>query len=354
MKKVIRLIIKLILLLILLAALFFGVLTVLEYKPADDEVLEVSGGSDQLIKAGDTVSVAIWNIGYCALGDNADFFMDGGDGVITATEERTVSNLEGVKDWLASGNFDIIALQEIDIKSRRSYCINEYASMQDSLAEYNSVFANNYKAAFVPFPIPPLGRIDSGIATFSRYSIDEAHRLSLPCPFSWPVRTCNLKRCLEVNRIPIDGSDRYLVVINLHLEAYDSGEGKNAQTNRLLEVLNSEYEQGNYVIALGDFNQLFTNVDASAYPVDEAKWAPGTIDSTMFGKEWQLLMDNSTPTCRSLDQPLEGADKETFQYYLIDGAIASDNIDVQSIRTNDLGFVNSDHNPVSLKLKLEK
>ena len=40
----------------------------------------------------------------------------------------------------------------------------------------------------------------------------------------------NLKRCLLIERLPIENSDKELVLINLHLEAYDEGEGKAKQT----------------------------------------------------------------------------------------------------------------------------
>ena len=88
--------------------------------------------------------------------------------------------------------------------------------------------------------------------------------MSLPCPFSYPIRLANLKRCLLVNRIPIEGSDKELVVINLHLEAYDDGAGKEAQTRMLAQLLREETEKGNYVIAGGDFNQTLDTVDLLA------------------------------------------------------------------------------------------
>ena len=53
------------------------------------------------------------------------------------------------------------------------------------------------------------------------------------------------------------GSDREPVLVNLHLEAYDDGEGKIAQTNQLRDYIEDEYAKGNYVIAGGDFNQVF-------------------------------------------------------------------------------------------------
>ena len=69
--------------------------------------------------------------------------------------------------------------------------------------------------------------------------------------------------------------------------------------------------------------------------------------------DWQFMMDNSVPTCRSLDQPLEGADRDNFLYYLIDGFIVSGNIEVESCETQDFGFVSTDHNPVLMKVTLK-
>lgn len=65
-------------------------------------------------------------------------------------------------------------------------------------------------------------------------------------------------------------------------------------------------------------------------------------------------MDQQVPTCRSLDQPYAGADPDTFQYYMIDGFIISDNLSVQTLETQDYGFTASDHNPVLLELTLKE
>ena len=75
-----------------------------------------------------------------------------------------------------------------------------------------------------------------------------------------------------INRIPIAGTNHELVLVNLHLEAYDDGEGKKAQTQMLQTILQKESDAGNYVIAGGDFNQTFSNTDISAFPVFAGKW----------------------------------------------------------------------------------
>ena len=92
-------------------------------------------------------------------------------------------------------------------------------------------------------------RVNSGLVTFTDYGVSEASRISLPESFSWPVKTCNLKRCMLEARIPVEGTDRELVLINFHLEAYDSGEGKEAQSRILAEKLKEEYAKGNYAVS---------------------------------------------------------------------------------------------------------
>ena len=49
-----------------------------------------------------------------------------------------------------------------------------------------------------------------------------------------------------------------------------------------------------------------------------------------FEPDFTCCMDASVPTCRYLNRPYAGADKDTFQYYMIDGFIVSDNITVNS------------------------
>jgi len=344
------LLIVVIVLLVLVAGLLVW-MTAVEYRPQDQETVTVEslGGEAKALAVGDSINIVAWNLGYGALGDNADFFMDGGSMVYTADEARVKTNLDAIVSEIVSQNADIVLLQEIDLNSSRSYHIDETAYF-DNLGYNNMAFANNFKVAYFPFPIPPYGAIDSGIATYSSYATASAERIQLPCPFSWPVRTINLKRCLLVTRIPVEGG-KELVIVNLHLEAYDDGEGKAAQAQMLMDILNEETAKGNYVIAGGDFNQSFSNVQNN-YPVFPEQWQPAYMDVSPFEADWQFIMNNEIPTCRSLYTPLAGNDPDSLQYYMIDGFIVSSNITVNSYEITDLGFANSDHNPQTLNITL--
>ena len=352
MKKLLKIIGIILLALVLLVVLALGVLTIAEYRPPAEETIVEDHDAVPVLETGTSISIVSWNCGYGALGDNADFFMDGGSSVYTADKDRVGSNLEGIRDTLIELNPDIILLQEVDRNSSRSYGTDECTILHEAMPGGYDAFAYNFHSLYVPYPLPPIGHVESGLYTMSKAEAEFAERVSLPVPFSWPVRIVNLKRCLLVSRYPLKDSDRDLVVVNLHLEAYDNGEGKIAQTRQLAAFMQAEYEKGNYVIAGGDFNQRFTNIDQSAYPVYEGMWQPGAIEASDFGGDFTLLMDPSAPTCRSLDKAFTGQSREGFQFYLIDGFIVSPNVRVDKIETLEKNFVYSDHNPVRLQFTL--
>lgn len=354
MKKVLKLVGIILAAVVALVLLFVLAATVAEYRPADTEAVAPTGaGTADAVSPGQTLRVLSWNMGYGGLSETADFFMDGGSGVRTQDRAQVAENVQAAIDLIAAEDADIVYLQEVDRNSTRSWHINELATISGAAAGYQSAFANNFRVMYMPFPLPPYGHIDSGICTLSRYNAADAARIQLPCPFSWPVSTLNLKRCLLVERIPVEGSDRELVLINLHLEAYDSGEGKIAQTKMLAELMQAEVDKGNYVIAGGDFNQSFSSVDTSMYPLQgNGLWECGEIDTTAFSSDWQFLMDTTHPTCRSLDRPYDRGDAD-FQFYMIDGFVVSSNVKVDSMETIDLDFVNSDHNPIRMTVTLE-
>lgn len=332
---------------VLCLVLFVAYLSVTEYRPEarqTAEWLQISDEADEV--AGGQMTVYTWNIGYAGLDATADFFMDGGSKV-NPDEENVEQNLAAIGEFIASQPADAWLLQEVDVNSARTGYVNELTSISEA---YHGSFAlaYNYKCSFVPIPLPPIGKIESGIATFTDSCVNGLpERIALPCPFSWPVSTANLKRCLLVTRLAVEGSSKEVVLVNLHLEAYDDGEGKIAQTKLLMDILQQEYELGNYVIAGGDFNQVFPG-SLETYTVADDVWTPGILEESALPEGFKYAFDDSIASCRLLDRPLS----EDSQLYVIDGFIVSPNVQVDLVETVNLGFANSDHNPVKLQITL--
>jgi endonuclease/exonuclease/phosphatase family metal-dependent hydrolase len=306
----------------------------------------VTGDAKRSIRAGDSLALISYNIGYGALGAGQDFFMDGGEMVRPDSKDVILENMAGIREFLANTPADVYLIQEVDIKARRSFYVDQMSQLIET-TQKNAAFAYNFKSLFTPFPIPPIGKAESGLLTLTDLEIHSAERISLPVPFSWPISMFNLKRCLLLQRIP--AGQQELVLINLHLEAYDDGEGKKEQMAMLMDLLIEEYEKGNYVIAGGDFNHIFPG---SAYPdVYPDLWIPGELEESILPDGWQFAFDKEVPSCRLLNKPFNGNYHET-QLFVIDGFIISPNIRLDSVRTIDLSFEHADHQPVMLHVTL--
>ena len=160
--KILRFLLSMFLLAAILFAGLLEYLTLTEYRPQEREHVAVSPWPGDPIYPGVSLKVMTWNCGYGALGDNADFFMDGGKRVMTADRERVRSNLAGIEQTTAQLQPDVCFLQEVDRDSTRSFHIDELIGINNTLMEdyeldYIPAFAYNYDVEFVPFPIPPIG-----------------------------------------------------------------------------------------------------------------------------------------------------------------------------------------------------
>ena len=344
-------------LVILAAAVFFGILTIAEYRPAEIEKPEIQSHAGSVFtcpSVGVPFSMLIWNIGYASLDESQDFFMDGGKGVRPASDENVRRNLAGIRETITGADCEVVLIQEADIASKRSYFFDQRAYLTEHFSG-SSVFAHNFRCILVPVPFPEfIGRVSSGLLTLNRFQTVEALRLSLPNPFSWPERIANLKRCLLVSRVPLEDSDAELVIVNLHLEAYDASGGREAQTKVLVDFLYREYEKGNYCIAGGDFNQNFPDIDPQRFAVkNRGYFVPGTLSPSLLAEGWRYAADTQTPTSRLNNEPYCG-DNEKTQLYVIDGFILSPNVELLEVETFNLEFKHSDHNPVKIRAALKE
>ncbi|HKL58465.1 MAG TPA: endonuclease/exonuclease/phosphatase family protein [Sphaerochaeta sp.] len=334
--------------LLVIIGLFLGGMTLLEYRPKDRETLSTIGTASSIqVETKKEYSITSFNIGYGALGETEDFFMDGGKTIRPKDKALVENNLKHIKEKLVELDSDFLVIQEVDEDSKRSHNINQVEELL--LNNMAGSFAYNFKVPYVPFPFPPIGKVNSGLLSMAKYAIKDSERVSLPNPFSWPLRTANLKRAMLVTRYPIQDKGKYLVVINFHLEAYDSGEGKIAQTKLLSEIISKEYEKGNYVIAGGDWNQTLVK-DLQADPTLLTEWTAPTVAWDSLPK-WEMGVDAKTPTNRSLIRPYIG-NKDKLAKFFIDGFIVSPNIQILDTKVAAMDFKYSDHEPVQMRFVL--
>ncbi len=344
---------KLLLLLILLAvASLVGLIvyaTITWYNPPAQLELARSSVPDT-IRCDTVLSVISWNIGFAGLGDDMDFFYDGGKEV-RSSKERTILNMDSISHFLGGHRkASFILLQEVDLDSKRSYYINQKDILDNHLG-LSSVLAPNYVADFVPVPpLSPMGKVNSGIWSAGSFQAISTTRYGYPGLFGWPSRLFNLRRCMLVNRYPTENG-RQLVVINSHLSAFDDGSLKKQEMEFLRDFVSREYSGGNYVLVGGDWNQSPQGFLLTAFGANyqsESFILSNIADDFMPG-EWKWAFDPKSPTNRYLNEVYTPG--KTFRC-LIDFFLVSPNIEVVSNKTYDLKFRNSDHNPIQMDFKL--
>jgi len=326
--------------------LIYGTIT--DFKPAPSEILPVENG--QTAKAEDsTFTFLSWNIGYGGLGAKDDFFYDGGKTSISP-EKNVKENLEGIKKFLQSkAETDFILLQEVDRNSKRSYYNDELKHISVYLPNHSYAYAKNYVVDFVPVPyLSPMGKVDAGLGSYSKYRVEEAMRYQLPGSFPWPQRIYFLDRCILTQRVKLANS-KELIVVNLHNSAYDeTGELKALELAYIKAFLLKEFEKGNYIVVGGDWNQTPPGWNNRTYTKAGDDYVPANI-SKDFLPDWQWAYDASSPTNRNLKAAYN---KETTSCTVIDFFLVSPNLKIESIATEDMQFTFSDHQPVELRVKL--
>ncbi len=335
----------------LLFGLYLLVLTVTDLNHEPIETLAIEQKNDLKLDESAEFTVTTFNIGYAGLDAKQDFFMDGGTKSRSSSLEQTQINHDASTSFLTATASDFIFLQEVDLKASRSFKINEYEHIKKALPQYEAVFANNYHAQWVPAPLlNPMGFVDGGMATFSKYTLSSANRHQFEGKVSWPMKLMELDRCFIESEIKLS-SGKSLYLINLHLSAYDKGGTlRNKQMQHLTSYMNEKYEAGHYVVLGGDWNHLLSSVQESD-PEFIAKWPEWLVkipsEFEAGGFKWGV--DHEAMTVRDLNEAyVEG---QTFTT-IIDGFLVSPNVEIISVATSDLNFQNSDHNPVTLKFKL--
>jgi len=342
---------KYLLYLILLAvALFLFILiygTLSDYNP--DEQTVVSANPEAPMLTDSIFNIVIWNIGYCGLGEKMDFFYDGGKGV-RPDRQVSESNLQGVLEYVGTlKSYDFLLFQEVDVKSKRSYRINQLDALEQTIQSRHTSFGKNFDVFFNPVPPrAPLGKVYSGIASFSRHVPVLSIRHSFPGNYSWPMGVFMLDRCFLVDRYPLSGG-KQLLVINTHNSAYDDGSLRKGQMEYLHGFLTREFEKGNYIIVGGDWNQtpygFQPGFEKDKFDTVQLSY----IEKDYLPGEWTWLYDPSIPSNRRVDIPyVSGVSRTTvIDYYLL-----SPNLEPAGINGVNLDFRYSDHQPVFASFRI--
>lgn len=337
---------------VLIVASYLLYVVVSYHRIEDNLSLKVENKTDLTAPVGEKLSLITYNIGFGAYSADYSFFMDGGKYSRAFSADAVTANTNSAVETLKANSPDFILLQEVDTDGTRSYHINQKDILTDSFSGFTSVFAENYDSPYFLYPLnQPIGANKSGILTLSKFDISLASRKSLPVEKSLN-KFFDLDRAYSSSVIETSNG-KNLVLYNVHLSAYTSdGTISNEQLKILREDMKTEYDNGNYVIAAGDFNKDMLG-DSSKYferSEGEFNWA-APFETSLLPKDFLVHTGENVPTCRNADSPFRG-DGTDF-VLSVDGIITSPNVEVIACETVDTKFAYSDHNPVKMEFILK-
>lgn len=334
------------------------------YRIKDNTSLEINNNMQSLVSVGNTYQISTYNIGFGAYSKDFSFFMDSGEmkdgtkvsgtGSTAKNKETVITNTNGVVSVSKTLNSDFYLFQEVDTKGTRSHNVNQL-ELLSQIGNYGYNYAVNFHSAFLMYPFnDPHGANTAGVATFSKFKIENSVRRSYPIDESFPNKFFDLDRCFSVNYLNLDNSSKQLVIINSHMSAYDEGGKVRAKQLELLnKVLVEESEKGNYVICGGDFNHDIAN-SVNYFKTEQKRpaWV-FELSNSDLPNGFKFVASTDAATCRSTDMPYRNNVNYTVT---LDGFIVSDNILVNSI-TNlvngaNIDFEYSDHNPATMSFTL--
>jgi len=345
--KLFRFLIILIVFLVIAAVSFLIYLTMNQYSPED--IVEITNSQSDVSFASDEISILTWNIGFAGMDEYHSFYLDGGDDV-SISGSFVSDNLMKIKNFIKDQNTDLIILQEVDKNSSRTADMDQDKIISEYLNEYFRSFVYDFKINFYPLPLDKMiGKLHSGFLTLAKYQPQKVFRYRIIKEDNWPANIFSKDECvLSWEYVLANG--KKLIVYNLNMSGYTDEDLLLKGITYIRGMMLDEYLKGNYVLAGGDwgitlpgyrFTELNTDCDSVSFSsIVKNDWTPAG---------WTWVYSNDIPSVRSPFTPY-GSDT---CFSSTDGFLISPNLQLKDYEFFDLGFKNSDHNPLKITVEIQ-
>ena len=290
-------------------------------------------------------TIVSYNIGYLSgLANNTTETLD--RSFYDKNQQRAIAAIQSV-------NPDIVAFQEIDFGSKRSHEVNQAREIARATKLYNGATVTNWDKNYVPFPYWPFtahfGKMLSGQAILTRFgfSILENRRLVLEQVADKPFfyKAFYLDRLAQVTRIA--QADRQIVVINVHLEAFE--EQTRVNQTKFVRELAEDYAETYPVIVVGDFNSAldrpsFVSAQGETYEENQV-----SIKEMLTSEQLAPAVPQSDWNGKNVTFPADNPEyKLDYMFY------TPSTIEVLETSVISAAGVSSDHLPMAMRFRLKE
>ncbi len=296
-------------------------------------------------RAGTTLAILVWNLGYGGLGKDSDFISDGGAHMFPPSRAAVRANVDAIGELVARDASGVIVLQEVAEAGPVNYWVNLRDRLDDALAARNQVFFADFETRLMPWPL----HMRHGQAIYSTYAVESADVVPLPAEDT-AIFGVKRRYASVVARIPIEGRDGAgWTVASVHLAAFDPDAAvRTRQLRELMAWAQNEYERGQYVVLAGDWNFQITETAFPHTTSEEYLFWLFPFPRDVLPEHWRLGADAVVPSVRTNHQPYVPGENYVTT---IDGLIVSPNVVIESVAGVDLGFEHTDHHPVRARVR---
>jgi endonuclease/exonuclease/phosphatase family metal-dependent hydrolase len=291
------------------------------------------------------VTVVCWNIGYGALGSQAECVLEGGKVWRAYTKKEIRQAAQLIANDLYSLDPDVALIQEAARSSFFTRGVNILEIMSSILNKYSYIFCPDVYTVFVPRPL----KIQHGLVTYVQNDVTDYNVCELPQESSYYYGFQKKHYTALVVRQQIVDRAQEWVFVNIHLSAFDKDQSlRRLQLETIFNFAKHELQKGNFVVIGGDWNmKIAPTMFPCKYFPNNQFWA-GDFPMESLPEDWKFAVDLTIPTARSQERPYVKGESFTT---IIDGFVTSPNVSVLEVKAINKDFLYTDHHPVLARFR---
>ncbi|QSH39346.1 endonuclease/exonuclease/phosphatase family protein [Candidatus Kaiserbacteria bacterium] len=290
------------------------------------------------------LKVLTWNLGYGAMGAEADISFEGGRKFIPSSDEAVKENIAGIKRILTKTQADVYLLQELSAGSLLNRWNNIRKAVYETLPNHTSSRVSNFQ---LPLFFDFL-KNEHGMGTFVKDSFNVFKKQIRPFKVSEYYYKIIPRLDFALTTFVETQDGKTIAFVNTHLSSFDEhGVLRMSQFLDLMTYIKKLAKDGHSVIAGADWNLHAGKINF--FEKDEIQYEKYNHDFPyhLLKNGWTAHFPTDIPTLRAANRPYVEGKSTTAT---VDGFICSPDITVECVNTLDLKFKHSDHNPVEIVL----
>jgi len=288
------------------------------------------------------LKILTWNLGFGAMGANAEVSFEGGRHLIPSSGGDICRNIIGIQNTLTDSQADVYLLQELSSGSILNRWHNIRRAIHNALPEHSRSSVSNFS---LPLYFDFL-RNEHGMGTYVKkpLTIDRRHTKLFKNSDRYYRIFPRLDFALT-STVKVKGK-KALALVNTHLSSFDTyGAMRISQFLELMEYVKKLSKHGYAVVIGADWNMNSGKYNFVGEDENQYHSQIHDFPTHLLPHGWTTHFTHDVPTVRAGNRPYTNGKSTTAT---IDGFICSPEIQVENIKTFDLQFEHSDHNPVEM------